>query len=715
MSAIDLLFGIHNHQPVGNFEHVFEETYETCYKPQIQLLSEHPGVRMSLHHSGPLLEWIESNHPEYFDMVAKMVERGQVEILSGGFYEPILSSIPERDAVGQIVMMNDYIKNRFGYEPVGMWTAERIWDPYLPKIIAQTGLKYTILDDTHFYYTGLTSNDMFGYYTTEKHGATLSVFPIDKNLRYTIPFRLPHETIDYILRLKDEMGVESVTYADDGEKFGSWPDTYKWVYEEKWLHNFYTALEENHESIQMSLFSEFLEKQKSRGRIYLPMASYEEMMEWALPAESGARFEKALHELDDIGKREEWKPFIRGGLWDNFLTKYDESNRMHKKMLHVSQKIADAEKGGKPKKTVKSAKQALYKGQCNCAYWHGLFGGLYLNYLRHALYENLIKAENILDNNIRKTKSWINVERFDFDMDGADDVVIENPSLFTCFDPDYGGCLAELDYRPAAFSLTNTLTRRPEAYHKKIIAANAGKTEGEEHQPASIHDIVRLKEPDLAEKLHYDHYLRRCFQDHFILPDVTIDDFRNQSFDELGDFMGTVYEIDNLKCGGNEASLTLSRHGLVSVNEARHPVTVSKTFWMNKKDACLTATYKVTNYGASAMDCRMGVELNLTLLAADADDRRWVIDGKKGSKLREASVDTSVKQIGMRDEWKRFQVNITNDKPVDVWRFPVETVSQSESGFESTYQGSSITLLRHALLPKGSTMEFTITLDIEKI
>jgi len=107
MSAIDLLFGIHNHQPVGNFEHVFEETYETCYKPQIQLLSEHPGVRMSLHHSGPLLEWIEFNHPEYFDMVAKMVERGQVEILSGGFYEPILSSIPERDAVGQIVMMND--------------------------------------------------------------------------------------------------------------------------------------------------------------------------------------------------------------------------------------------------------------------------------------------------------------------------------------------------------------------------------------------------------------------------------------------------------------------------------------------------------------------------------------------------------------------------------------------------------------------------------
>ena len=159
MSRINFLVGIHNHQPVGNFGHVFEQSYETCYLPQMEMLKDHPGVRIALHHSGPLLEWIEANRPKYFDLVSLLVERGQVEILSGGFYEPILSSIPVGDAVGQIEMMNQYIIKRFGYTPKGLWMTERIWDPYMPIVISATGLKYTLLDDTHFYYAGLTGKD----------------------------------------------------------------------------------------------------------------------------------------------------------------------------------------------------------------------------------------------------------------------------------------------------------------------------------------------------------------------------------------------------------------------------------------------------------------------------------------------------------------------------------------------------------------------------
>lgn len=712
MSAIDFMMGTHNHQPVGNFGHVFEETYERCYKPQLDVLNDHPGVRLALHYTGPLLEWIEKNRPEYIDMVAKMAERGQVEILSGGFYEPILSAIPEDDAVGQIVMMNDYIKKHFGVTPVGMWTAERIWDPALPKITAQAGIKFTLLDDTHFYYTGLESKDMFGYYMTEKHGSTLAVFPIDKNLRYTIPFREPNETIDYLKRIKDDLSAQGVTYGDDGEKFGSWPDTYKWVYEEKWLHNFYSALEENQDSIRTTHFCEYLDRHKPTGRIYIPMASYEEMMAWTLPAESGELFEKVIHTISDMGKKDEWKPFIRGGLWDNFLAKYDESNRIHKKMLYVSKKIAKAKKA--PKKAIETAKRNLYQGQCNCAYWHGLFGGLYLNYLRHALYRCLIEAEKIVDNATHKTKTWVTAERIDFDMDGDDDVLLESRYINAYFDPDYGGSLFEFDYRPSAFSLSNTLTRRKEAYHHKIIEHTSDGAGGGAGEPASIHDIVKLKEQNLADWLQYDKTLRRSFQDHFLNDDVTLERFHRQEFNELGDFVDGTYEITELKKGRGKASVTLARRGLLHSGGGHHPVTIAKTFSMDGKTSQISAEYEVTNYGAERVECTMGVEFNLTLLAGDAEDRVWILEGSEQQPvLLDSGESKNVQTIGMRDGWAGFEVGLTLSAPMNIWHFPVETVSQSESGFERTYQGSCILVKRKISLAPSASIMFNITLSVK--
>src|ERR1044072_5704898 len=84
------------------------------------------------------------------------------------------------------------------------------------------------------------------------------------------------------------------------------------------------------------------------------------------------------------------KRFVKGGIWRNFLMKYPESNAMYKKMLRVSSKVHAGKKN-------EAALDHLWAGQCNCAYWHGVFGGLYLPVLRQAIYRNLIEAERILD------------------------------------------------------------------------------------------------------------------------------------------------------------------------------------------------------------------------------------------------------------------------------------------------------------------------------
>jgi alpha-amylase len=104
MGTVTLLLGIHNHQPRGNFDHVFAQGYADCYWPFLSAIERHPQIRLSLHYPGPLIEWLEHHHPDYFDRLAERVEAGQVELMGGAFYEPMLSVLPERDAQGQLTL-----------------------------------------------------------------------------------------------------------------------------------------------------------------------------------------------------------------------------------------------------------------------------------------------------------------------------------------------------------------------------------------------------------------------------------------------------------------------------------------------------------------------------------------------------------------------------------------------------------------------------------
>jgi len=298
---------LHGHQPVGNFEHVFKMAYDKCYRPVFDLLNAHPGVKTGLHISGPLFEWIEGNRSDCMDMLGEMVKRGQIELLSGGFFEPLLASIPSRDARGQVFLMNDYITERFGKKPEGFWLTERVWDSSLPAILKDTGLSYTVVDDTHFFYAGLKQEDIYGPYITEKDGNILRILATPMIMRYMIPFRLVEDVISH-LKVQSDMGRDLALYGDDIEKFGLWPGTYEWVLEKGWLETFFSSLESNSQWLQTALPGEYVSSTPAKGRIYLPQASYEEMTEWALPAERSYNMEKIISSLKNEGRWEEWRP-----------------------------------------------------------------------------------------------------------------------------------------------------------------------------------------------------------------------------------------------------------------------------------------------------------------------------------------------------------------------------------------------------------------------
>src|SRR5207248_10345646 len=144
-SSIYLGLLIHNHQPVGNFPWIFQQVYEESYLPMVDALERHPKVRLSLHYTGSLIDWFEEAHPEFLQRLAILAQRQQVEIVSGGYYEPILPSIPDSDKLGQISRLTQGISLNFGVKATGIWIAERVWEPGLPHILREADTEWTIL------------------------------------------------------------------------------------------------------------------------------------------------------------------------------------------------------------------------------------------------------------------------------------------------------------------------------------------------------------------------------------------------------------------------------------------------------------------------------------------------------------------------------------------------------------------------------------------
>jgi len=688
MKKIKFAFAIHNHQPIGNFEHVFEHAFAHSYLPFLEILERHPRFKISLHFSGILLEWIMKHHPETLDKLRSLVEKGQVEMLTGGYYEPILAVIPDRDKTGQIKKLTDFIEKEFDTLPVGMWLAERIWEPHLPKPLSEAGVKYTIVDDSHFKYSGLSDDELLGYYLTEEEGHLLALFSSSKFLRYSIPFKEPEETIKYFRKIASEDGENLIVYGDDGEKFGVWPKTYEHCFKHRWVERFFDQVERNGEWIEMIHLKDAKNLLLPKGRVYLPTASYHEMMQWALPARSFAQYEEFEHILKEQNLYERFGIFVRGGFWRNFLAKYPEANNMHKKMLHLSQRIEKIESQKRKSKTkLEKAKDFLWKGQCNCPYWHGVFGGLYLPHLRSAVYENLIQAEKLTDELTHRDKNWVDHQIFDFDKDGRDEFLVHTPIFSLFFSLSCGGNLFELDFKPKSINLLDTLTRKEEGYHKKLLDSQEKQKGGKEGQVASIHDLVLTKEEGLEKFLTYDWYRRGSLIDHFLGEPTTLEDFSTCKYPEQGDFVNQPYRY-KMESGEKGFDLTLYRDGFVWVKEKRAPITVAKKISFTPLDSKLDISYLLINNYHERVNLWFGIEFGFAALG-EQDERSFCYTREGEIKAKELTMIGNAQrcqEFGIKDHHLKLDINFKLDRQSQLWRFPIYTVSLSEEGFEKVQQ-----------------------------
>jgi alpha-amylase len=703
MPGVRLILALHNHQPVGNFDDVFEAAFRDSYSPFLEVMEDYPEIPFVLHTSGPLMEWLVEHRADYVARVRAMVEAGRVEILGGGFYEPIMTMIPHRDRVGQIRDYAAYLGELFGAPIRGMWMPERVWEQHLVSALAEAGVEYTVLDDFHFRGAGLSDEDLFGYYLTEDDGRLVKVFPIAERLRYTMPFQEPHATYEYLRGQAERSPGSTVVFADDGEKFGAWPDTYDHVYTHGWLRRFCDMIVANRDWLQPTTLARAVDSTLPLGKVYLPDSSYREMTEWALPASRQEAYQEAVKTTAADPAAGRLRPFVRaGGFWRNFKARYAESDEMYARMLGLSRRLADAQdRGDADPDYLDVARQELYRGQCNCPYWHGAFGGLYLPHLRNAIYRCLIAAHNALDDAEGKVGPRASLDVGDFNLDARQEVRLENDRLIALVRPATGGHLFELDVRHAQTNLLATLDRRPEAYHGAIAAAARGQ-QSENVGPA-ISDRVVLKQEGLDRLLVYDRHPRKALVDHVYPADVTLHDILSCGDVERGDFVAGAY-LSKVQRGPGRVVLTMERPGRAD----GHTIHVRKTIELAAGSPDLEVSYVLEELPVGT-PIRFAVEINLAAMAGHAHDRYYT-DGS-GTKLGmlDARLDLPAADgVSLTDEWLDLSVALRWSQPAGLWCFPVETVSQSESGYEGVYQSSAV--IPHWLITADESRRWEVRL-----
>jgi hypothetical protein len=417
---LKLILGSHKHIPCGAGDDAFERTYGEQLKPFISTLYKYPKIQAVLHYSGVLLHWIERFHPEFLMLIEAMVSRKQVEILGGGFYEPMMPLIPPQDKIGQIELLTTYLRKQFGKRPQGCWLPALAWEQNMVSPLSACGMGYTFLDENQFKLAGFSGNELFSPCLSEDQGKTITVFPLSKG----ITAEFAKKKVSLVLSgLAEKLsggkdGVLSIFFGSfPAKNDGSRAPDYA-------VHEFFEEL---------SLCESFVEF-TSPGKFYrglqgLPKAYFPDS-------------------LGDCSGPE--NPLSRS-LPRRFLIDFPEANGIYSKMV-FTRVLINQLRGDKSRK--RTAQEELWKAQgCDVFYCPGEYG-IDCRSVRSAAYKSLLDAERMCREKGPFIPSLMN---FDFDMDGMGEYLFQDTKI-NCYIRLRGAGVFELDYLPKTWNYLDTFS-----------------------------------------------------------------------------------------------------------------------------------------------------------------------------------------------------------------------------------------------------------------
>ncbi|MGH9798139.1 MAG: alpha-amylase/4-alpha-glucanotransferase domain-containing protein, partial [Candidatus Polarisedimenticolia bacterium] len=372
---------------------------------------------------------------------------------------------------------------------------------------------------------------------------------------------------------------------------------------------------------------------------------------------------------------EEVRAFVRGPLWDMFLARYPEADQLHKHVLWTSRRVRALPPGTQGRE---EALRSVLRAQCNCAYWHGLFGGLYFPHLRHGVYRSLLDADALL--------AWtegegVVTQAIDLDGDLEQEVIVRSRTTQAFFRPSDGGTLVELDTLPSRFNVTNVVSRWREAYHegRDLTHAPASREGG----TVSPHEeAVGLSPAEIADRPFDDRPLRSLRD--FVAPAVP-------AAADLQRFAGMEFLEGRLRDwsllpDGFRAACRIGGFAYERTSRMDH-------------DGVLEVVWRPAGTGDSGRAAPagwFGPLLSLTLLTGDAPDRAVLIAGADGPQARLPPGATheaaGTARLTLEDGAFGFALDLLAEPAGRLAMAPIETLQRSEDRVMPAYQGTLFAL-----------------------
>jgi len=430
-NKISLILGSHAHVPSGSPESDFEFVYENKIRPFVSNLYRYSNIQSVLHYSGVLLNWVERTHPESFMLIEDMITRKQVEIMGGGFYEPVFPLISPQDRIGQIELMTTYLRKHFGKRPTGCWLPGMIWEQNLAASLCASDMNYSFLSQEQFEQAGLKGSDLFKPCLTEDQGKITAIFPVS-------------------LFVEKELSGKSFSqvFVDLKNKFKEVCGNCK---AEKIISVFPETVSSSVEEAPDTAWNRFFEE----------ISLSENIVSTALPSKILKGFTTFKRASFPNSSALENNFSLR-----RFLIENAEASGIYSKMIFTNLLINQL-KGDKARK--QNAREEMWKAQDSCFFTPG--NGQYRNELRKSAYSSLLRAEML---SREKGKFVSSLIQYDFDFDGTKEYIFQDIKI-NCYIQLKGAGIFELDYLPKGWNYLDCGTCSEPNMAKLPGADNSGK------------------------------------------------------------------------------------------------------------------------------------------------------------------------------------------------------------------------------------------------
>jgi len=433
LDKMQFLLGFCFSPPIHSSDDELEVYYNAAVKPFISMAYRFPDVPLTLFFSGPLLEWLQNQHPEYLTALTEMIKRKQVEILGGGYYAPLLPMIPPTDRLGQIEELTTLVRKLLGKRPRGLWLTKGVWDPALVVHLTGSGMEYTFLEEGDFRRVGLTQQQVGLPRLTEHQGRLLTVFPFHQDLGQKVQDG-DFEAFTALVpsRRRKDRQLLSLFLSVDSPAEGAF-----FTRPQQGLESFLELVRSFYPEIEAVTASGFLKKnQQALERSYFSGTTYDDLCRrTGLPA----------------------RPASGSQSWKQFLAHDETANQLYNKMVYVHLLVSSL-RGDKYKK--KSAYDDLWRAQN----WWGFLGGgdpSTLAFHRQKTFAALLGAEALLRD---RTRFQASLTSQDFDLDGVKEYLFQGRSTNLYIDA-VGGQVFEWDFldRPWNYIGPSTEAEGPRA------------------------------------------------------------------------------------------------------------------------------------------------------------------------------------------------------------------------------------------------------------